>query len=98
MAAVNPGKLAQLANRVFGADYHDYTEEEMALILSDKLKDFYGKDLGLATTLKELNIGREHFKEMADRATNNDASPVGHYVPVDVKRFVEILEAAEPAE
>ena len=98
MADVKPEKLAQLANRVFGADSHDYTERERALILSDKLKEFFGHDLGLATTLKELGVGREHFKEMADRATNNDASPVGHYVPVDVKRFVEILEAAEPAE
>lgn len=96
MAGVRPEKLAQLANRVLGVDYHDHTLEEMAIILSDRLKDFYGRDLGLATTLAELNIGSEHFEEMAKRATNNDANAVGHYVPVDVKTFVEILKLAKP--
>lgn len=96
MAGVRPEKLAQLANRVLGVDYHDHSLEEMALILSDWLKDFYGRDLGLATTLAELNIGSEHFEEMAKRATNNDANAVGHYVPVDVKTFVEILKLAKP--
>jgi len=96
MAGVRPEKLAQLANRVLGVDYHDHSLEEMALILSDWLKDFYGRDLGLATTLAELNIGSEHFEEMAKRATNNDANTVGHYVPVDVKTFVEILKLAKP--
>ncbi|MEE5991111.1 MAG: iron-containing alcohol dehydrogenase, partial [Lachnospiraceae bacterium] len=96
MAGVRPEKLAQLANRVLGVDYHDHTLEEMAVILSDRLKDFYGRDLGLATTLAELNIGSEHFEEMANRATNNDANAVGHYVPVDVKTFVEILKLAKP--
>ena len=96
MAGVRPEKLAQLANRVLDVDYHDHSLEEMALILSDWLKDFYGRDLGLATTLAELNIGSEHFEEMAKRATNNDANAVGHYVPVDVKTFVEILKLAKP--
>ena len=96
MAGVRPEKLAQLANRVLGVDYHDHSLEEMALILSDWLKDFYGRDLGLATTLAELNIGSEHFEEMAKRATNNDANAVGHYVTVDVKTFVEILKLAKP--
>jgi alcohol dehydrogenase YqhD (iron-dependent ADH family) len=98
IAHVKPEKLAQLANRILGLDYHDYTKEDMALAISDWLKDFYGKNLKLATTLAELNIGREHFEEMAKRATDDDTSPVGHYVPVDVERFVEILELAEPFE
>ena len=98
IAHVEPEKLAQLANRILGLDYHDYTKEDMALAISDWLKDFYGKNLKLATTLAELNIGREHFEEMAKRATDDDTSPVGHYVPVDVERFVEILELAEPFE
>lgn len=59
---------AQLSARVFGTAPFQYTEEESALVLSDKLKDFF-VHLGLKVTLKELEIGREHFSEMAERAT-----------------------------
>ena len=96
MAEAKPKKLAQLANRILGIDYHDYTEKEMALFLSDRLKAFYGNDLKLATTLAELNIGSEHFEEMALRATNNDTRPVGHYIPINAEKFVDILKLAEP--
>ena len=94
MANEKPAKLAQLANRVFNVDYHDYTETEMALILSDKLKDFFKNDLGLKTTLDELQISDEHFEIMANRATKDNTSPVGHYISLDVKRFVDILKLA----
>lgn len=98
MAARQPKKLAQLAVRVFGEDPFNHSEEDLALLLSAHLKDFFGRTLGLATTLAELGIGPDHFEEMARRATNNDLSPVGHYLPLDVKRFVEVLELAHPAE
>ncbi len=91
VAKEKPWKLAQLAVRVFGADPFDYTEEELAQILSDKLKEFF-LSLGLKTTLTELGIGREHFAEMAQRATRN--GNVGHYVSLDEKKFQEILEEA----
>jgi alcohol dehydrogenase YqhD (iron-dependent ADH family) len=66
----------------------------MALILSDRLKDFFKNDLGLKTTLDELQISDEHFEIMANRATKGNTSPVGHYIPLDVKRFVDILKLA----
>lgn len=93
IASVKPWKLAQIATRVFEVDAFNYTEEERALILSEKLKDFFVK-LRLKTTLKELGIGREHFEEMADRATRQGTQTVGHYVPLDKKKFIEILEMA----
>ena len=43
IAKVKPWRLALLANRVFGVDTFDYTEEERALILSDKLKEFFSQ-------------------------------------------------------
>lgn len=52
--------------------------------------------LGLKVTLAELNIGREHFNEMADRATKGGKQTVGHYIPLDSKRIEDILELAEP--
>lgn len=92
--AHNPKKLAQLANRVFNVDYHDYIEEEMALILSKKLKDFF-QSLNLKTTLTELNITNEHFEEMALRATQNNTCTVGHYLPLDKDRIIDILCLAQ---
>lgn len=95
MSKEKPWKLAQLSSRVFGTDTYNYTEEESALILSDKLKEFF-ISLGLKVTLNELNIGREHFAEMADRATKGGTQTVGHYVPLDQKRIQDILEIATP--
>ncbi len=93
MAEVKPYKLAQLAERVFHVDSINYTEKEMAYILADKLKEFF-QTLSLKTTLTEMEIDDTHFEEMANRATHNDTAPVGHYVPLHVKEFVEILKLA----
>lgn len=94
MALNKPKKLAQLANRLYGIDYHDYTEKQMALLLSQRLKDFFSS-LNLRTTLGELNITEEHFEDMALRATNNNTSTVGHYIPLDKDKFIEILHLAK---
>jgi alcohol dehydrogenase YqhD (iron-dependent ADH family) len=93
MAQEKPKKLAQLANRVFHVDYHDYTLTEMALKLSSNLQQFF-KMLHLKTTLTEMNITAEHFAEMAARATDNGANTVGHYVPLDEEKFLAILNLA----
>jgi alcohol dehydrogenase len=93
MAVQKPEKLAQLANRVFNIDYYNYTKTEMAFKLSHELKDFF-KMLHLHTTLTELKINKEHFEEMAARATSNDKVTVGHYIPLDGKRILEILNLA----
>lgn len=93
MADKAPKKFAQLANRVFDIDYHNYTEKEMALMLADKFNEFFHK-LNLKTTLTEYEIGNEHFKDMAMRATNDGKNKVGHYIPIGVEEFVEILQLA----
>ena len=93
MADKLPKKMAQLANRVFDIDYNNYTEKEMVLMLSEKLKEFF-KKLNLKTNLTEFGIGKEHFKDMAMRATNNDTSTAGHYMPLHAKEFIEVLSLA----
>lgn len=93
MAEAKPAKLAQLSARVFDVDTYNYTETDMAYILADKLEQFF-KSLNLKTTLKELNIDDKHFEEMANRATNNNQNPVGHYIPLHVDEFVNILKLA----
>lgn len=91
MAEVKPWRLALLATRVYGADAYDYNEKERALILSEKLEEFF-KKLGLKTKLSELGIDDRDFDVMAARATRN--GNVGHYVPLDAGRFKEILKLA----
>lgn len=93
MANHKPEKLAQLANRVFHVDYHNHSLSDMALILADELTIFF-KKLNLRTTLQEMNITDEHFQIMADRATNNNTSTVGHYLPLHKEEFIEILKLA----
>ena len=91
MAKIKPWRLALLATRVFGVDSFDYSEEERALILADKLEDFF-KKLEIKTRLKELDITDKDFDEMATRATRNGA--VGHYVPINKEKIVDILKIA----
>jgi hypothetical protein len=93
MADKKPEKLAQLAHRVFNVDYHDYTPEEMAQKLSCNLKSFF-KKLNLRTSLTEIGIGSDHFSEMAARATSNGKNTVGHYIPLDQDKIIEILNLA----
>lgn len=91
VAKVKPWKLAQIAVRVFHEDYMNHSEEENALLLAKHLEEFF-RNIGLRTHLSELEIGEEHFVEMAKRATRNGA--VGHYIPLDETTFVEILKLA----
>ena len=91
MAGIKPWRPALLAARVFGVDPYDHNEEERALILADKLKDFF-KKLGLKTSLTELGIDDKDFAVMAKRATRNGT--VGHYLPLDEGRFTDILKLA----
>ncbi len=91
MAKVKPWRLALLASRVFGADPYNYSEEERAQILAEKLEQFF-KKLGLKTTLTELGIDDKDFEIMAKRATRN--GKVGHYEPLDADSIVKILKLA----
>lgn len=93
MAEKNPKKLAQLANRVFNIDYCNYTEKEMAYILAENLEQLF-KSLNLKTNLKSLNITNKDFKEMALRATSNNTKTVGHYIPLDKDKIIDILNLA----
>ena len=90
-AARKPWRLALLASRVFGADSFDYSEEERAFILSEKLSEFF-KRIGLKTTLGQLGIDERDFDVMAERATRNGA--VGHYLKLDREAVKDILKTA----
>ncbi len=94
IASCHPEKPAHLAHQLFGVEYNEYTEEEMTLKLAEHLEHFYKNTLGLRTTLTEMDIDDTHFEEMADRATNNGTSTVGHYYPLDKEKFIAVLKLA----
>lgn len=93
MAKHKPKKLAQLANRLFHIDYHDYSETQMAQQLSICLTEFFSS-LHLKTTLSAMDIDETHFEEMAMRATNKDTQTIGHYLCLDKSNVIEILNTA----
>ena len=90
-AARKPWRLALLASRVFGTDSFDYSEEERAFILSEKLSEFF-KRIGLKTTLGQLGIDERDFDVMSQRATQNGT--VGHYLKLDREAVKDILKTA----
>ena len=91
IADIKPWRLALFASRVYGKDQYDYSEKERALLLSDELEKFF-KKLGIKTHLSELGIDDKDFEVMAQRATKG--GNVGHYVPLDSQKIVEILKIA----
>ena len=91
IADIKPWRLALLASRVYGKDPYDYDERERALLLSQELEAFFRK-LGLKTHLSELGITNEDFEVMAARATKG--GEVGHYVPLNAQKIIEILNIA----
>ena len=91
MANEKPWRPALLASRIYGADSYDYSPRQQALILAARFEELF-KTLEIATTLQELNIDNTRFEIMAKRATRNGA--VGHYLPIDETRFVDILKLA----
>ncbi|MBR2188628.1 MAG: iron-containing alcohol dehydrogenase [Eubacterium sp.] len=92
-AEKKPEKPAQLAVRVFGVDPYTCDTRQQALRLAELLTDYF-RELGLRTTLTELGIDESDFMEMALRATKDGTEPVGHYLPLNPERFVEVLKMA----
>ena len=91
IAQIKPWRLALLASRVYGKDPYDFSETERALLLSEELERFF-RSLGLKTKLSELGITDKDFEIMAARATAGGT--VGHYVPLDAQKIVDILKIA----
>lgn len=91
IAQIKPWRLALLASRVYGKDPYDFDEKERALLLSEELERFF-RSLGLKTKLSELGITDKDFEIMAARATIGGT--VGHYVPLDAQKIVDILKIA----
>ena len=61
--------------------------------LAENLEKFY-IDLGLRTRLSKFNIDHSNFEKMALGATKNDTCKIGHYIGLDSKEIIEVLNIA----
>ena len=85
----NSHKLIQLYNRLF-ADQNDITDDEKCIHVISQFEHFF-QNLGLRTNLTQFNITNEAFDIMAQRATDNDTHTVGHYIPLNAAKIVDVL-------
>ena len=87
----NVGRFTQFAFRVWGVDPCFGDDESIALEGIKKLGDFF-KEIGLPTTLKELNIGDDKFEEMALKELQ--WGPIGNFMKLQKEDIVNILKLA----
>lgn len=88
-----PAKLVQFASRVSGIDAFDSTGRQTVRHLADELEAFY-RALGLRTRLPQFEIPDSAIAEVARRATQDGARPVGHYLTLGTDEVAELLRYA----
>ncbi len=81
-------KLAQFGQRVFDVETGD--TQEMALEGARRLRAFI-VHIGLPVALKQVNIGSEHFIDMADRLTDGGKTTKGTFYPMSKEDIVALL-------
>ena len=88
----NIERFAQFAVRVFNIDT-DFNDNEQLALTGIKGVENYFKDIGLYTTLKELNVSSENFELMAGKAVAK--GPIGNFVKIGKEDAVKIYELAQ---
>lgn len=84
-------RFARFAHRIFNVDVDFFNLEATVLEGIKRLKNFY-KEIGLPIKLKDVNIGSEHFEEMANKATIN--GPIGSFVKLNTEDVFNIFKLA----
>ncbi len=84
-------RFAQFANRVWDVEIDLNNLEKTALAGIRKTEEFFSS-IGMPITLKEANIGDEHFAEMAKKGT--ERGPLGNFVPLEETDVIEIFNLA----
>lgn len=79
--------------RIFNIDPFIYTDKEIINLAIEKTEKFFNQ-MGMRTTLSEFEITDEHFEVMANRATVNDTSSVGHLKSLYTDDIIKILRLA----
>ncbi|MCX6346818.1 MAG: iron-containing alcohol dehydrogenase [Actinobacteria bacterium] len=88
----NIERFAQFAARAFNIDT-DFNDEERLALMGIKEIENYFKEIGLPTTLKELNVSSENFELMAQKAVAK--GPIGNFIKISKEDAVKIYELAQ---
>jgi hypothetical protein len=89
----NIDRFVQFATRVWNTELAFEDPERTALEGINCLTNFFTQ-IGLPTTLKELNIPADRLEEMADKASNSDTKTLGNFVKLKRKDILEIYKLA----
>ncbi|MBM7573295.1 iron-containing alcohol dehydrogenase [Aquibacillus albus] len=84
--------FAQFANRVWDVEIDLNNLEATALAGIEKTEQFF-RSIGMPVTLKDAEIGDEHFEEMAKKATEN--GPRGNFVKLYQDDVYQIYQLAK---
>lgn len=85
-------RFAQFANRVWDVEMDLNNLEKTALAGIKKIEEFFSS-IGMPVTLKEAEIGEDHFEEMAKKAT--ERGPLGNFIKLDESDVYQIYQLAK---
>jgi alcohol dehydrogenase YqhD (iron-dependent ADH family) len=85
-------RFVQFANRVWDVEIDLNNLEKTALAGIKKTEQFFSS-IGMPITLKEANIGKEHFAEMAKKGT--ERGPLGNFIKLHEADVFEIYQLAK---
>lgn len=87
----NVEKFAQFASRVWNVDTNFEDLEDTALKGIEKTKEFFSS-IGLPVTLKEMDIGDDRLKEMAEKCARDGS--IGNFKQLDKEDILNIYKLA----
>jgi len=85
-------RFVQFAVRVWNIDTDYYSPERTAVNGIERLKSFF-KEMGLPTTLDELNIPGDRLEEMAAKCTNSGNVVLGNFVKLNQQDVLNIYKS-----
>jgi alcohol dehydrogenase YqhD (iron-dependent ADH family) len=87
-------RFVQFAAQVWFVE-PDYNNPERTALEGIYRLEAHFKRMGMAVRLSEVDITRDSFEEMADKATSGDTKTLGNFVKLDKKAILEIFKNAE---
>jgi alcohol dehydrogenase YqhD (iron-dependent ADH family) len=85
-------RFVQFANRVWDVEIDVNNLEKTALVGIKKIEQFFSS-IGMPVTLTEVEIGEEHFQEMAKKGT--ESGPLGNFIKLDEQDVYQIYQLAK---
>lgn len=87
-------KFCQLATRVWGVEM-DYENPEKTALRGIEVMTAYFKEIGMPTTMGELNIKPEDYERIADLTTNKGSKSLNSYIQLTKEDILNIYKLAE---